>query len=77
MFEKEGGNSLAVQRLGLPAFTAGGTGLISGLGTEIPHGPPRVQKKNKTKRRRRELGGGAVCGFGDISFHGGILASSE
>ena len=37
------GNSLAVQWLGLQASTAGGSGLIPGLGTQIPQA---VRKRN-------------------------------
>ena len=37
--------SLAVQWLGLHAFTKSGTGSIPGQGTEIPHTTWRSQKK--------------------------------
>ena len=40
------GNSLAVQWLGLHAFTAEGLGSIPGRGTEIPQAVPRKKKKN-------------------------------
>ena len=39
------GTSLVVQWLRLPASTAGGTGLIPGLGTTIPHAVRHGQKK--------------------------------
>ena len=41
------GNSLAVQWLGLCASAAGGTGLIPGRGTKIPHAVQHGQKKKK------------------------------
>ena len=41
------GNSLAVQRLGLLAFTAEGAGLIPGRGTKIPQAAWHGQKINK------------------------------
>ena len=43
-----GGNSLAVQWLGLHAFTAGGTGLSSGWGTKIPQVMRHDQEKKTT-----------------------------
>ena len=39
------GNSLAVQWLGLCAFTARGLGSIPGWGTKIPQAMQRSQKK--------------------------------
>ena len=42
-----GGNSLAVQWLGLHAFTSEGSGSISGGGTKIPQAAA-WQKKKKT-----------------------------
>ena len=39
------GNSLAVQRLGCRASTAGGMGSIPGQGTNTPHAVWRGQKK--------------------------------
>ena len=41
------GNSLAVQWLGLPAFTAVGPGSIPGQGTKIPQAMRRGQKEKK------------------------------
>ena len=43
------GNSLAVQWLGLPAFTAEGLSLIPGWGSKIPQavGPKKEKKKKK------------------------------
>ena len=46
---QEVGNSLAVQRLGLGAFTAVGPGSIPGQGTKILHAAYCVQKKKKSK----------------------------
>ena len=43
------GNPLAVQRLGLGAFTAVSPGLIPGWGTKIPKAAQRSQKKKKKK----------------------------
>ena len=37
----------AVQRLGLQASTSGGTGLIPGRGTKIPHAPSVQSEKEK------------------------------
>ena len=45
------GNSLAVQWLGLRASTAGGMGLIPGLGINIPHA---TRPKNKNKNKKKE-----------------------
>jgi len=42
------GNSLAVQRLGLQAFTLEGMGLIPGPGTRIPQAS-RLNHKKKLK----------------------------
>ena len=52
---KEGliGNSLAVQWLGLPASTAGGTGLIPGWGTKIPCATWQGQKKKKKIKKKK------------------------
>ena len=41
------GNTLAVQWLGLQAFTAKGPGSIPGRGTKIPQAVWHSQKKNK------------------------------
>ena len=41
------GNSLAVQWLGLHAFTAEGPGSISGQGTKIPQAVQQGKKKKK------------------------------
>ena len=43
------GNSLAVQWLGLRAFTAEGLGSIPGQGTKIPHTMWHSQKKRVYK----------------------------
>ena len=43
------GASLAVQWLGLFPSTAGGLGLISGLGTKTPQATQHRQKKKKEK----------------------------
>ena len=45
------GNSLMVQWLGFRPSTAGGTGLIPGGGTKIPHAKWHGQKKEKGKRK--------------------------
>ena len=44
------GTSLAVQRLRLCASTAGGTDLIPGWGTKIPHAVVWPKKKKKGKK---------------------------
>ena len=44
------GNSLAGQWLRLHTSTAGGTGLIPGQGTKVPHGVQCSPKKKKKKR---------------------------
>ena len=45
------GNSLAVQWLGLRAFTVKGPGSIPGEGTEIPQAAqPKNKQKTKTKK---------------------------
>ena len=45
-------NSLGVQWLGLGAYTAEGTGLIRGWGTEILQAMQHAQKRKKKKKRR-------------------------
>ena len=45
--------SLVVQWLRLRASTAGGTGLIPGRGTKIPHAAQRGKKKKKKKNSLR------------------------
>ena len=45
------GTSLAVQWLRLRTSTTGGTGLIPGQGTKIPHAAWCSQKKRKLKER--------------------------
>ena len=47
--DKTPGNSLAVQGLGLPAFTAEGAGLMPGQGTKVPQAVWHGQKKKKDK----------------------------
>ena len=47
-----GGNSLAVQWLGLQASIAGGAGSIRGWGTKILQAPRSGQKKRKKERKR-------------------------
>ena len=47
------GNSLAVQWLGLGAFTAMSPGSIPGQGTKIPQASQHSQKKKK--KREREI----------------------
>ena len=42
--KNEKGNSLVVQRLGIYAPTAGGTGSIPGRGTKIPHAMAQQKK---------------------------------
>ena len=42
--------SLAVQGLRLPVSTAGGTGLIPGQGTKIPHAAWPGQRKTKERK---------------------------
>ena len=44
------GNSLAVQWLGLGAFTAGAQGSIPGWGTKIPHVAQHSQPEKKKKK---------------------------
>ena len=46
------GNSLAVQWLRLRTSTVGGTGLIPGLGTKIPHAAGSKKKKKKKKKEK-------------------------
>ena len=48
------GNSLAVQVLGLCAFTAEGPGLIPGRGTKSPQAMRRCQE-NKTRKKERKI----------------------
>ena len=48
------GTSLAVQWLRLHASTAGGTGLISGLGTEIPHAEWSGQNKQTNRMKLKK-----------------------
>ena len=50
-------NSLAVQWLGLRAFTAGVTGSIPGQGTKIPHAAQPSQKERKKERQTDRLRG--------------------
>ena len=52
LLEEREGTSLAVQWLGLRAFTAGGTGSIPGQGTKIPHAMVRPKKKKKKIEER-------------------------
>ena len=55
------GTSLAVQGLRLPASTAGGTGLIPGQGTKIPHAAwpgQSKQRKEKVLLSRNQKDGG-------------------
>ena len=47
--KEEQGTSLAVQWLRLRTSTAGGSGLIPGRGTKIPHAVQHGQKKKKNK----------------------------
>ena len=49
--KKKKGNSLAVQWLGLHAFTAKGTGSVPGWGTKIPQASRGQKKQNKTKEQ--------------------------
>ena len=49
VLEKHVGNSLAVQWLGLGAFTAVGPGSIPGWGTKIPQALGQKTKKHKTE----------------------------
>ena len=52
------GNSLAVQWLGLPAFTAEGAGSIPGQGTKVPAslaGQPKKKKKSKKERLHKKI----------------------
>ena len=67
MTKDEGlGNSLAVQWLGLCAFTSRGAVLIPGRGAKILQATVRQKKKTmrdlfaKTGRARKALSGGAV-----------------
>ena len=55
------GNSLAVQWLGLGAFTAVGPRSILGRGTEIPQDTKRSQKKKKKKRKKEYRGTSLVA----------------
>ena len=52
--EVDSGNSLAVQWLGLCAFTARGVGLIPGWGTRIPH---TVECSQKIRIKRKPMFG--------------------
>ena len=49
--EKNLGNSMAVQWLGLHASTAVGWGSILGQGTKIPQAKQRGQKKKKKSKK--------------------------
>ena len=44
------GTSLVVQWLRSCTFTSGGMGLISGLGTKVPHATQKNRKKKKVKK---------------------------
>ena len=46
------GNSLAVQWLGLGAFTAGAQGSIPGWGTKIPHDAQHSQTEKKKQQKK-------------------------
>ena len=52
---KISGNSLAVQWLGLCAFTAEGTGSITGWGTKIPQAARCSQKKKERKKNPQTI----------------------
>ena len=47
------GTALAVQWLTSPS-SAGGTGLIPGQGTKIPHAPPPKKKKKKKLKKKKK-----------------------
>ena len=47
------GTALAVQWLTSPS-SAGGTGLIPGQGTKIPHAPPANKTKQNFKKKKEE-----------------------
>ena len=49
------GNSLAVQWLGLGAFTAGAQGSIPGWGTKIPHDAQHSQTEKKKQQKKTSL----------------------
>ena len=51
-------NSLAVQWLGLHAFTAEGPGSIPDWGTKIPQAARHSQKKKSEKKKKRMLRAG-------------------
>ena len=58
--------SLAVQRIGLRASAAGGTGSIPGWGTEIPHATWCGQKKKKFIKQ-------GLCSVPDVSHQLPVL----
>ena len=49
------GNSLAVQWLGLGAFTTMGLGSIPGWGTKIPQAKWRREKKTQTSKQKKPV----------------------
>ena len=53
--ERNSGNSLVVQWLGLCVFTAEGTGSIPGWGTKIPASGVAKPKRKKEKRKKKEI----------------------
>ena len=58
-----GGNSLAVEWLGLRASIARGVGSIPGRGTKIPRAVWQGQKKKKLKKKKRnDILTPATCG---------------
>ena len=60
----QGGNSLAVQRLGLRTFIAKGPGSIPGWGTKIPQAA-RCGQKNPRKQKTRARNVSRVSGSQD------------
>ena len=48
------GTSLVVQWLGVQAYTAGGSSLIPGQGTKIPHAAWRGQIKRRTLKKKKK-----------------------
>ena len=65
------GNSLAVQWLGLHAFTAKGMGSIPGQGTKIPQATQ--YSKNKTKENKNKYAHNLPCSKKKTTFLDFIL----
>ena len=70
--KSKAGNSLAVQWLGLHAFTARALGSIPGRGTKIPQATRRSQKKKEKKLQGSDLAHEGSYGLGDRAGRGGL-----